>query len=287
MKEAGLEEYPYVAGLIVDARERIQEIYFEETTPLYRAVESGDLEEVTALLERGSDPDKPPSAWSAACYKGDVAIASVLLRYGADISSLLPNTASATCLHIAANKGHRDLIRELVSAGADVNAQTLWMKTPMDWADDPSIKSYIGSLGGRSVNPFSANAVIGALMAYGAYQGGKKAVEHVKDVFQTGQELSSVYIAMFDFKLPSGTYRVEFENRSSSVRRGLGHTVDFREGKDPNVSFSVSLEPNESWDLIFMRDDKEWLRVESFRSASNCADAAVYFYPTYKEVKCN
>lgn len=71
----------------------------------------------------------------AAAENGDVAKITAML--GAD-----PSLANAkggydkTPLHVACEKNHVAAVRALIGAGADVEAQTAWGMTPLEWASN-------------------------------------------------------------------------------------------------------------------------------------------------------
>jgi len=79
----------------------------------------------------------PPTPLLAALWNGDRTAALVLISAGAD-----PNAADtrpvighgATPLHFAADLDDSELVRALIAAGADVNAQSLAGHTPLWWA---------------------------------------------------------------------------------------------------------------------------------------------------------
>jgi len=94
----------------------------EDGTPLVRAVQTGDLELVTLLLDAGTPVGQrcqcagsESALWTAALY-GETAIVEVLLAAGAD-----PDASAftgATPLAVASQRGHGDIMRLLLAAGA-------------------------------------------------------------------------------------------------------------------------------------------------------------------------
>lgn len=92
----------------------------EADTPLMAAVISGNVEAVKTLLNSGAAPN--PSRWIdsfpfvTACRKGYVEIVRELIAAGANVN------AGFDCLplHTAAGKGHLEIVRLLLEAGADV-----------------------------------------------------------------------------------------------------------------------------------------------------------------------
>lgn len=97
--------------------------FASRATPLITAVERGDAEMVTLLLERGALPDGAcgcitgESALWAAVLIGRADLARKLLAAGAD-----PNRLAATGnspLHIASMRGNQELVDVLLAHGAD------------------------------------------------------------------------------------------------------------------------------------------------------------------------
>ena len=107
--------------------------YFDEQTPLSLAIGSGNQELVRILIEAGADPNanvapdyKVGSHLAYAVEEGDVEVVSLLLEAGAD-----PNVSDAdlgapsyraTPLDRAYHNDRADLVRVLMSAGADPGA---------------------------------------------------------------------------------------------------------------------------------------------------------------------
>jgi serine/threonine-protein phosphatase 6 regulatory ankyrin repeat subunit B len=99
--------------------------------PLVSAVENGSLEEVMALIEAGADVnlgkrwyDGPPLI--AAARKGRVDIIEILLEHGADIGQTTDyapddNLVGMDALAYASARGHLNVVRTLLTRGADIN----------------------------------------------------------------------------------------------------------------------------------------------------------------------
>ncbi len=92
-------------------------------TPLFAAIEEGDVEAVEALIEAGADvnvmdnlahrPLMPAAFW------GELQIVQVLLQAGAAVNVETPDGDSP--LSIAARRGHLPVVEALLEAGARVN----------------------------------------------------------------------------------------------------------------------------------------------------------------------
>ena len=108
----------------VDVNERS----VDGTTALHWAAHYGDLQLSVALLDAGADPDRAndygATPMSVAALEGDDEIIAALLAAGADVESA--NTEGQTALMAVARTGRVATAELLLDAGADVNATELW-----------------------------------------------------------------------------------------------------------------------------------------------------------------
>ncbi|XP_053325489.1 ankyrin repeat and SOCS box protein 14 [Spea bombifrons] len=102
-------------------------------TPLFLAVDSARLENVTFLLSNGCDPDAKNDADESplvtAIRRGSYDIASLLLRCHTNVD--LPCADNRTALHEAAKLGKKDMTGLLLRAGADPNFTSNFGFTPL------------------------------------------------------------------------------------------------------------------------------------------------------------
>jgi cytohesin len=101
---------------------------------LLKAAENGNLIKVQTALENGANPNAKnnnngSTPLHIAAYKGHVEIVKILLDRGADLNAK-DNTGHAP-LHWAAIEGHVDVVRVLLDRGANPNAKNNTGHTPL------------------------------------------------------------------------------------------------------------------------------------------------------------
>jgi ankyrin repeat protein len=96
------------------------------TTPLTKAADEGDLDEVTRLLasaEKEGLNHQDADGWTAliwASVAGHASVTDALIAAGANVN--LRNSNGGSALMRASQQGHADIVRQLIAAGAEVNA---------------------------------------------------------------------------------------------------------------------------------------------------------------------
>ncbi|KAK7867417.1 hypothetical protein R5R35_003841 [Gryllus longicercus] len=106
---------------------------------MLRAVFAGSLPVVSTLLALGMDPNDPrlrypdgATALHVAAFRGHAEIVLALLRFGAHVSAVC--NARCTPLHLAAIPGCLQVAVSLLSAGANVDALDRYGHTPICYA---------------------------------------------------------------------------------------------------------------------------------------------------------
>jgi cytohesin len=118
---------------------------------LHKAIKSGDVEAVRALLARGEDVSAREhvthlTPLHRAAALGHADIAQLLIEAGAEVDGRSKN--GRTPLHEAASTGRAELVPLLLEAGADVNATNHRGETPLDvariagWVDKAHADKY-------------------------------------------------------------------------------------------------------------------------------------------------
>lgn len=98
----------------------------DEMTALMKAVQKNDLAGVKALIAQGADVNELDTNGDAplvmAAYKGHTEIVRALLDAGADVAAVDPGM-KATALHAASYAGRTDAAALLIAYGIDINRQ--------------------------------------------------------------------------------------------------------------------------------------------------------------------
>jgi len=105
-------------------------------TPLHRAAQAGDLQQVTALLDQGAPVDaRDQYAWTPlhrAAIAGQTAVVQLLLQRGADVAAR--GRYDMTPLHWASLRGHADVATALLAARAPADALDFYSMTALHMA---------------------------------------------------------------------------------------------------------------------------------------------------------
>ncbi|MBI5212287.1 MAG: ankyrin repeat domain-containing protein [Nitrospirae bacterium] len=101
------------------------------STPLMRAAESGDINTLKNLLDKGAEVNEKGHALIDAAYYGHIEAAKILINKGADVNA--KDSLGASVLLNAALKGHADIVKLLIDKGAEVNVSNSHGKTAL-WA---------------------------------------------------------------------------------------------------------------------------------------------------------
>lgn len=116
---------------------------------IHEAATRGDLVKVKALLEKDGrlldakgDHEKQPMHWAA--QAGHLEIVKLLLTKGAPVNC--KNVISETPLHYASAMGHKEIAELLLAKGADVKAKTTNGDTPLNYAVQHNRTGIIGIL---------------------------------------------------------------------------------------------------------------------------------------------
>ena len=104
---------------------------------IHDAAEKGDIAKVKSLLAEKSERVSAKNRYGEtplhmAAFRGHKDIVELLIAKGANVNAKEKN--SATALHFAAQEGHKDIVELLIAKGADVNAKTIKGQTPLHFA---------------------------------------------------------------------------------------------------------------------------------------------------------
>ncbi|MCJ1439073.1 hypothetical protein MMC27_008464 [Xylographa pallens] len=116
-----------ISRLLLDAGANVNAVSNEGTTPLKEAAQIGATEVVQLLIERGANLDLAPSIWEdgpliVAAGKDHIEVVRVLLTAGAN--SRAQQSGGWSCLHYALHNKNKEMAALILEYSPDVNAST-------------------------------------------------------------------------------------------------------------------------------------------------------------------
>ena len=119
--------------------ESVDELDHEGRTPLFYAVRDGDLALVSDLIQHGANPDaRDKSLWSPLHFAAQgywSEVAELLLKHGANVDARDNNGNTPLWRAVFASRGRGDVIKVLLSAGADRKLKNNHNVSPLDLAN--------------------------------------------------------------------------------------------------------------------------------------------------------
>eukprot|EP00873_Tetraselmis_striata_P018771 jgi/Tetstr1/439035/TSEL_027527.t1 len=159
------------------------------STALYRASGKGDLQMVKTLLAAGANQnvrcvrDHGTTPLVAATINGHASTVNALLKGGADLH--LTDDKGLAPIHHAADQGHCDIIRIMLGAGAQVNMCTFTTRaTPLALAAIRGHRAAVNQL-------LQAEADVRAATCYLSDEGHPSAASFLKRLAKAGQQASA------------------------------------------------------------------------------------------------
>ncbi|EXJ74159.1 uncharacterized protein A1O5_02453 [Cladophialophora psammophila CBS 110553] len=137
LHEAAFFGHQQVAEVLIENGANLLDTNYGQSTPLYLAVSYGQLEMVKLLLRHGRDQLDCPgpkglTALHKAVEQGDEEMVTTLLQAGALVGAT--DNQGTTALHVAAIRGHLSIAKLLVLAGAVVHVKDKERLCPLDYA---------------------------------------------------------------------------------------------------------------------------------------------------------
>ncbi|OQV07153.1 Ankyrin repeat-containing protein [Cladophialophora immunda] len=137
LHEAAFFGHQEVAKILVENGANLLDTNYGQSTPIFLAVSYGQLEMVKLLLRYGRDQlDCPgPKGFTAlhkAVEQGDEEMVTILLQEGALLGAT--DNQGTTALHVAAFRGYLSIAESLVRAGAVVHVKDKEGLCPLDYA---------------------------------------------------------------------------------------------------------------------------------------------------------
>lgn len=128
-------DWDEVKRLVVEDTEIDQLDYRYGKSALHKAVEKNNQEMVEYLLKNGADINlnirANNTALHLAAWHGYASLVEYLIANNARMTT---NKKGMSPLHMASHRGHEEVVKVLIDAGADINAKTLAYKTPLSIA---------------------------------------------------------------------------------------------------------------------------------------------------------
>ena len=123
-------------------------------TPLYEAVQKGQIQVVRYLLSKKADinlssKDTPPL--QRAAQMGNKSMVEFLLQNGASVDAV--NSSGETSLMVAAREGHRVIVELLIKNKANINAQSKPGWTALTYASSKGLKTMVEVLLQNGADP--------------------------------------------------------------------------------------------------------------------------------------
>eukprot|EP00002_Diphylleia_rotans_P022966 TRINITY_DN4510_c0_g1_i2.p1 TRINITY_DN4510_c0_g1~~TRINITY_DN4510_c0_g1_i2.p1 ORF type:complete len:447 (-),score=101.96 TRINITY_DN4510_c0_g1_i2:182-1522(-) len=145
LHHAALAGHDLVCDYLLRVRPELASASTDSGTAYHHAVASSNAKIVRLLQARGADPNHVDSQGIPplfmAVVQGDNAVSSALLEAGARHDFETPD--GLTVAHVAAELGHFELLKCIVSAGADVNKRSRDNQRPIDLATSVDVVEYL------------------------------------------------------------------------------------------------------------------------------------------------
>lgn len=142
---------PEVIKLLIEKEAKTNIENKSGETPLHLAAFYGKVENVKVLLEKGADVNARNGKRNTAVFMREIGNVRAILEAGGDVNA--KDQEGYTPLHIACKTGEtKEIIKELVKAGANIEQKDKFGKTAMYYARTEELLEKLRELSERTVD---------------------------------------------------------------------------------------------------------------------------------------
>jgi ankyrin repeat protein len=214
-------------------------------TPLMRAAESGQIDEMKKLIENGADVNlgnkAQKTALTSAIQSGQTEAVNYLLKNNADIT--LKDNEGSTALMCAAENGNEEAMDKLIEKGANVDVQDKDGKTALMCAAENGNEAAMDKLIEKGANVDVQDKDGKTALMCAAENGNEAAMKKLiakganEDVLDKNGKTASYYLEKYKDDHPTNVVDI---NRSSLEKKGGVGSVKSRSSVFPSEATGVN-----------------------------------------------
>lgn len=146
-------------------------------TPMDLAIDFGNIEVVTLLMKDERCEEHSGKWMEMAAIGGHKELVDLLLKRGADVNALSPNSEYGSALHAAAYEGHMEVVKLLLASSANLNYYHPKYGTPLQAAVSEGHRDIVELLIDRGAKVNGKGAIYGTALQSAAHRGFDEIVE--------------------------------------------------------------------------------------------------------------